>query len=173
MKVTQFLEIYKTKKSEEEKENFVKSHITRGYIPYNEKIAYCSKIVENSMYEKNNDKLVFKLNSPSKFLFTNLILIKLYSDLEIEIDQNPLEIFDSLNEKGLIFAFIKAIPETEYAEFQMLINMIQDDRMTNERDLVSYIDTKIEALSLGLNSFLEGLTELEDIKKYDNEIVEL
>lgn len=161
MTVEQFLLIYKTKK-DEEKEKFINEHVVRQYVPFNEKLAYCSQIVENSMYEKNNDELTFKLNSPSKFLFTNLILIKLYTDLEIKIDENPLEIFDLLNENGLIIGLISAIPKSEYAEFQMLIDMIQDDRMTNERDLVSYLDTKINVISLALNSFLEGLSELNN-----------
>ena len=178
MTVEQFILIYKTKK-EDEKEKFINEHIVKQYVPFNEKLTYCSKIIEHSMYEKNTDngeKLIFKQNSPVKFLFSNLSLIKLYTDLDINFDENPLSIFDALNENGLIIDIINAIPKTEYAEFQMLLDMIQDDRIMNERDLVSFIETKLNTLSLSLNSLSEILlnsinnNELEDTKEIKTDV---
>lgn len=166
MKIEEFILIYKTK-SNEEKEKFIAEHITTKYISFSEKLMYCNKIAENTLFvtDEEGENKRFKQNSPSKFLFTNLILIKLYSDLEINFEKDPIKCFDLLNENGLIIGFIQEIPETEYAEFQTLLNMVIDDIIVNERDLVSYIENKIDVLHLSLNTLLDSLKDIKPEEK--------
>lgn len=158
MTIEQFILIYKTK-SEKDVDNYIKDHIVNKYIPYNQKIVVCTSIIDNTMYEEVNNVKIYKQNTPSRYLFFTLQLIKLYTDLEINFSDNPLEIYDKLNECGLIDRIISLLPQSEYIEFNTIMDMIIDDRVANERDLVSFIESKIDLLKIAFNIFNDALVD--------------
>jgi len=142
----------------------IEKHIIKTYVPYAEKITLCTKILETTCYEKiSEDEKIFKMNTPSRQMMLMLVLVNTYTDIDINF-QNVLEDFDILSEKELLGAIIKAIPEKEVALFSSLLNMCLDDLITNTRDLIPWMENKIKASSIVINTILESLMNSEQIK---------
>ena len=142
----------------------IEKHIIKTYVPYAEKITLCTKILEITCYEKiSEDEKIFKMNTPSRKMMFMLVLVDTYTDIDINF-QNVLEDFDILSEKELLGAIIKAIPENEVTLFSSLLDMCLDDLITNTRDLIPWMENKIKASSIVINTVLESLINSEQIK---------
>lgn len=149
MKVNEFVEEYKQHK---DKDEYIKKHILLDkYVPYVEKITRCKNIIDKTMYTELNGEKVFKKNSTSQYLLYTLTLIDLYTDLDIDF-KNLLDEYDELEKYALITPIISFINENELQTWQTISNMIIDDLMVNTRSIVSWIDNKIDILSLMMNS---------------------
>ena len=128
--------------------------ITKRYIPYEEKIAECSNIVEVTSYIDMNGQKLYNRNTPSRAMIFSLTLIKKYTDIEINFE-NVLPDYNLLEENDLIEPIINAIPAKEISIWQTVMKMIEDDKAENERSLLS----KLDALSITANTFLEALEQ--------------
>ena len=144
-----------------DKEKFLEERIKVKYIPYNEKIVLCKAVVKNTMHTTINNKEIFLLDSPGEFLFFHLMLIKKYTDIDIDMKDNPLVVYDSLDELGLIDALIGSIPDSEYIKFKTILDMVKDDTYENERSLVSFLETKIDALTVSIDSISGAFAQLQ------------
>ena len=136
MKVDEFIRKYNSAK---DKDKYLTNCVKVQYVPYHEKIADCSGIVKASV-EMNG---IFKINTPAQFMMFTVQVITRYT--EIEKDDDVLGLFEKLDELNLINAIILKIPEREFASYNTILNMVQDDYMENNRTLLSYIETKINA----------------------------
>lgn len=168
MTVDQFLLLYKQNANKDE---YVAQRVDQyKYVTYGEKVAICTAIVKHTMYEKitlsGEEVEIFKQNTPLRELFYKLMLIKTYSDIEIDMSA-PASEYDKLNEKGLIYQLISSIPEKEYLEMDSILGMIIDDIIANERDLVSFLETKSQATELTISSLLDVLGGLKE--EFDGE----
>ena len=134
----------------------IEKHITKKYVPYAQKVSLCDRIVRSTSYEEVAGKQVFKINTPARQELFLLNMIDLYTDIDINW-KDSLADFYALSESGLLGGIIKEIPESEITLFSSILDMCVDDLMTNTRDLVSYIDGKIESISLGLNALLDAI----------------
>ena len=145
-----------------DKEGYVKSKLVKEYIPYEEKQASCENIVKTTSLVSGEDgESFYRRNTPACDLLFNLILIDKYFDIEIDFG-NALKEYNALEEKDYITLLLRAIPEREYIAWQKMFGMVASDYMENERSLVSYLDTKIEAL----NKTTESLANvIEDAMK--------
>ena len=88
------------------------------------------------------------------------MLIESYTDIEIDYSQ-PVVCFDILSENGIIAEFLVVIPQQEQKMFQMVLDMVRDDKYANERDLPSYIDNKITAMITVLGEMAKMQVESE------------
>lgn len=114
------------------------------YVPFLSKIAECENIVRVTM-EKDD---AFVQNTPGRFIFFNMTLIKTYTDIEFDME-NGLQLtesYDALNECGAVETLINCMPVHELKEFKTILDMCVDDYMVNHRDLTSYIDKKLNGL---------------------------
>ena len=143
-----------------EKTHDIEKHVIKKYIPYAKKVSMCDRIVRSTSYETIADKQVFKINTPARQELFLLNMVDLYTDIDINWENN-LSDFDVLSEKELLGAIIKAIPESEITLFSSILEMCLDDLMTNTRDLVSYIDSKLTAIDMVSNSILEMIQSEE------------
>lgn len=155
MTVEEFIKQYKfASKGDGSKEQFLQQRFVRTYVPYVQKIAICTSLVNACYYRADardeNGVVIrksFHIDSPNAYLFFVLSLIKSYTDIEV---LNPggdyANQYDALNEKGLILTLIKRIPIAEYEEFKMVYDMIQSDTMKNEYQIYSWISNKIETV---------------------------
>ena len=137
-----------------DKNKFIKKHIVRTYLPYQDKIAESKEIVKRSCYVEIDGKQFFKQNSPIFFMLFMLRVITDYTDIEYEND--GLTVFNALSEIGLLETIISAIPQKEYETFNTVLHMCKDDEMENYRSLAGFFDTKVDALGLSFNALAEA-----------------
>ena len=144
-----------------DKETYVTSKLAKSYIPYEEKQAACENIVRTTSVVKSENGELYRRNTPACDLLFNLTLIDKYFEIDIDFG-NALKEYNALEEKDYITLLLRAIPEREYVAWQKMFSMVANDYMENERSLVSYLDTKIEALNKTTES-LSGI--IEDVIK--------
>ena len=130
-----------------DKETYIAGKLVKTYIPYEEKQATCENIIKTTSIVKNeNGEAYFKRNTPACDLLFNLTLIDKYFDIDIDFGA-ALKDYNALEENGYIEFLLQHIPQKEYVAWQRMFSMVAGDYMENERSLVSYLDTKIEALN--------------------------
>lgn len=153
MKCVDFINEYN---AANDKKKCVTRHITRKYLPYETKIALSEKIIETSMFKMVNDKKIFYPNTPVRYLFFVMAIIQNYTDIEFNDGNNDtmasqnLETYNMLQENDAIDNIMSVIG-TEGKQFNIVLSMILNDTMDRERNLIPYLDTKIEAWRLGMN----------------------
>ena len=167
MKVEEFLRQYKfASKARESEEKFLQERMVRDYVPYVQKIAVCSRIIDACWYEKqgvDENGIVrtkrFRINSPNTYLLFILSLLKEYTDLELlEKGSDNAKDYDELNKAGMIGKMTSRIPMQEYNEFKMVFGMIESDRKSNEYEISSWLRNTINDITfLACNSLVPAL----------------
>lgn len=142
-------------------DKYLEDRISVKYLPYATKMALAERILNSTCYT-NTEPNLFKVNSPFRKMLFILSMIDEYTDIDIDWG-NIMDEFDMLSENNVI-AIIEKIPESEFTQCSSILEMMLDDLIMNERDLVSYIDTKFEAIKLGFDSLLETIGS-EEIQK--------
>lgn len=127
------IELFIKQMNTEHKEGVIEKHITRTYVPLEEKIAEAKKIVNTACYTKVIDptgaeKNVFKIDTVQKEYLTFLALIKLYTDLDLS--ENSLKDYNTLAEKKYTKKLIGAMPE-DARDFNTILNMVFNDEVEN------------------------------------------
>lgn len=127
------IELFIKQMNTEHKEGVIEKHITRQYVPLEEKIAEAKKIVNTACYTKVIDptgaeKKVFRIDTVQKEYLTFLALIKLYTDLDLS--ENSLKDYNTLAEKKYTKKLIGAMPE-DARDFNTILNMVFDDEVEN------------------------------------------
>lgn len=140
-----------------DKTRYIEKHVVTKYVPYAEKIARCSIILEHTMYKEVADEKVFIPNTPLQYQQFIATIVELYTDIDIVNGKDRLKIFDIFEEYGITEILIGII-SSEYTKFQTIFKMIIDDEMFKQSNLVSWADRKFKALSI----LGEGLLEDED-----------
>ena len=157
----QFVTKYNAAKTDEDKKVFCQSHIVKTYVDYQTKLTEVQIIAKQGNYSLDadvNGKRLFKRSSPTMYFLLKMRLIEDYTD--IEIGDNVLDIFNALDEIGALDCLISSIPENEIIKWNAMLDMVNDDIYINERDIVSYLETKTEAVSMVLDTMLSGLGEV-------------
>ena len=145
-------------------EDFINKHVGVDYIPFTQKDALCTHIVESTCYIKDGDKKFIKFNSTGRYIFFVMKLIDLYTDIEIGTDRLDLQ-YDELNKVGAIGVLLKAIPKGEYNEFSSVLKMKLDDIRDNEYSTPALLYNIKNSLSLSeevIASALEEATKEEN-----------
>ena len=160
--VSKFIEEYK---NSSDKDACIERHIVTDYIPYEKKIAICNNIVNISSYKtvviNDEEKKIFNVDSRSRYVLFTLEAIRNYTDIDIEFSNGKMiEGFNLLNKESLIDAILSAVSERDYSELSTVLNMTIDDLFTNERSITSYIDNKLNALSVLKNSSLNVIDKI-------------
>lgn len=150
----------------EDKVAFCKSHIVNSYVNYETKLTEVRRIAElgnyssiPSLVEGEGEKTIFKRNTPIMYYLLKMRLLNDYTDIDIK-DNEELETFNALEEIGAVDTLISSIPENEVAKWDAMLQMTNDDIYANERDIVSYLETKVDALSVVMDTMLSGLGEV-------------
>lgn len=145
--VESFCEKYNGTNVEQTKKTLIEKVMNPHYVSYEMKITICEKIIENSYYQntENNGIEVKRLhiNSPAKYMLYCLWLIKLYTNIEIDFSKSLKE-FNLLNESGLLDVILNHIPEREFKEFRMILDMVENDVMQNEYETHAFISNQVE-----------------------------
>jgi len=163
MTVKEFLKKY-------EKNKDISKYITKKYLPYAEKITFCNRIIDATCYTKiSDDKKIFKIDTPSRQMLLMLSIIDKYTDIDINWE-DALADFDALSESELLGEILKVIPENEVTLCSSLLDMCVDDLMTNTRDLLSWVESKVEASNMVINTILETVMNTDELKPIINSL---
>ena len=160
MLISEFITGFKVSKQQNA---YVKKHIKTNYIPYETKIALSKKIVDLSMYKEVNGKKVFVQNTPNRYMLFIQAVIDNYTDLEWNGEDGSKDIlggFNQLEKNGIIEILFSSIGD-DIQKFTTVLNMIVDDETDLNRSVVSYMDTKIEALSIMLDTISQAFNTPE------------
>lgn len=162
MTVKEFVEKYNESKA---KLDYAKRQIIKKYLPYAEKVAIGDRIVKVSMYAGDLVK-VFKMNTPVKTMFLNMAIIDAYSNIDFEF---TVDEYDLLSESGAITDLLSSIPEEEVRLCATTVESMITDEIENTREIVSFLETKYEALKATFDSLLKVVEELDIPIKQDVE----
>lgn len=163
--VDAFIREYKVaaKQNESVQKKFFKDHIVNDYVEILTKDAVCAGIVEVTCHDMDNDRNIIKISSISRYMLFIMNLIDLYTDIEVKYEDNEsVRIYDELNKVGLINRIISAIPESEYEEFETILNMKMDDFMNNEYSITALLYNLKQELSISediINSAIETIAK--------------
>ncbi|MBR4667310.1 MAG: hypothetical protein IKO76_00980 [Butyrivibrio sp.] len=145
-------------------------HLTMKYMPYSEKAAMVKNIIDATSYVDVEHKRGYKRDTPNMvFIFTMKLIVK-YTDIDIS-PENVVSDYDKLMESGIMHELTDQIPESEVKIIRGMLDMSRDDLEMNTRSLVSFLETKADALQIamdGLSKVLEKpeiQSKLAEIKK--------
>ena len=152
-------------------DKYLSGIVNVSYIPYETKIARCEQIINISSYIEINNKKVYRVNTPIKFVLTTLTLINEYTDIDIDFTEgNFLRDFNLLDQNELIEKIIAVLPRHEYDTWMLVLQMMSDDKQENERSLISYLDSKLATFNITLDNALSALSNLNETN--EEEIVD-
>lgn len=152
------IEMFVKQMNSDHKEGVMQKHITRQYVPLEEKIAEGHKIIEMSCYKDIVDaegkiQKIFWVDSNKQHFLTVLALIRMYTDLTFSDD--TLKDYNILSEKGYEDILMSALPKKDVMTFMNIVDNIYDDEYEN----VNSIQGRIKNLILGLDNILQSAVE--------------
>lgn len=165
--VKEFVEKYNKLTSDELKIQFLKSVVKDKYIPFENKVTICEKIVESSYYVKTKDKNGIEIkklhiNSPAKHMLYHMNIVNNYTVIDVDF-KNCLEEFNLLNKNGFIENMFCFMPRREMEEFTSILNMVESDILQNEYETHAFISSQVERFgeltSATLSPLLQILTD--------------
>ena len=168
--VQEFINIYNKKKSDQEKQDYIKSLVKIKYMPFVTKMTLAEKIIENSYWDNIEKKDVVKINSPIRHILHVYTIINNYTYVKID-NKNLADEYDALNKEGLATEFIRAIGD-DVAEFTAIEEMTAQDFMTNHYGTQAFIQSQVTRLSDVLKEVGTALSPvitdaLKDVSKED------
>jgi hypothetical protein len=86
-----------------------------------------------------------------------MAIIDAYSDIDFEF---TVDEYDLLSECGAIDSLLSAIPAEEVALCATTVESMVADEVENTRNMVSFLETKYEALKAVFDSLLQVVEEL-------------
>lgn len=165
MNIMQFIDEYEASAN---KKNYVEKHITKRYLPFETKVAVAKSIINNSMYATVGDKRIFRPDSPCKHMCTTMAIVQNYTDIELNnpnnnevtVGEQNLISFNLLEESGATKTILETIG-MDVMKFQNIITLVLQDTMDMERNLVPFLDTKIEAWQMAMETLGTTLQEVQ------------
>lgn len=161
--VPEFIRRYNLLKTDEQRDEFVKSIIWRTYCPVLEKKIVLQTILEKSITTGKNgiqyiDMFLSKIN------MTTTILI-LYTKLNIvktdDSSTNAFQDYDLLFENGLLDQICAIVGEHELDELMTINGLLMDNFHEENKNIEAYIAKYTEAFATTIGVFAnEGISEL-------------
>lgn len=176
MKLVAFIAAYKSKKTEEEKEEIIKQHIKNEYVPFEKKVSVADAII-NSCYwltektDSGEEISRLHVNSPAKYMAMCMAVIDLYTDIKRSIGNSKmLDDFNMLNGCGALDEIVKNIDQKELKEFNMVIQMASDDIIANEFENHAFITKQVDRFGKIIGNTLMPIISQLDLSQI-NEIL--
>lgn len=161
--VPEFIRRYNLLKTDEQRDEFVKSTVWRTYCPVLEKKLVLQTILEKSITTGKNgvqyiDMFLSKIN------MTTTILI-LYTKLNIvktdDSTTNAFQDYDLLFENGLLDQICAIVGEHELDELMTINGLLMDNFHEENKNIEAYIAKYTEAFATTIGVFAnEGISEL-------------
>lgn len=159
MNVTELIDKYNESKK---KDYDFAQHIMIHYLPYSEKLSVVKGIIDATCYVDVENKKYYKRDTPNMIFIFTMKLIEKYTDIEIT-PESVVSDYDALMESGVMRLLMEQIPKEEVSILQGMMDMMRDDLEVNTRSLVSFLETKTDALQMAFDS-LNKVLERPDIQ---------
>lgn len=149
------IEMFINQMNSEHKEGIIQKHITRQYVPLEEKITEAHNIIQMSCYKDVADSdgkmhKMFWVDSNKQHFLTVLALIRMYTDLTISDD--PLKDYNAIASKGYEDMLMVALPNKDVMTFMSIIDNVYDDEYEN----INSIQGRIKNLIFGLDNIIQN-----------------
>ena len=148
MKIEEFIEGYKKAK---DKKTFLRKHVKREYVPFEEKVAECDKIIKSALSKKlDNGATVFEVHSAIVDELFTLTVVKAYTDLEM-VDM--LAAYNLIEENFIFDALSYVLDIEKYRS--VLDKMIADEKEKNS--LVPFLAQQFEAFRMSFDEMKKAM----------------
>lgn len=177
MTLNQFVGEFILCKNEDAKKALVKAHITTDYLPYTHKMTVCNSIIQIADYKEiplpdGTTKKYFAPNTAQRYFLFILQLIKDYTDIicvsndidttdDAAVASAMMNAFDRFEHAGVTPILIEMLGD-EYTSLHTVLDMRVNDTAFIESSLPSYLDTKIDTISLVANQLQTMIAESHD-----------
>lgn len=129
MTVKEFVEKYNQINTKTAKASMIKSILKDVlYLTFEEKVDLSNKIVTISAYKPNTNTI--NLRSYIKYWLFAQAIVDNYTTLDVD-SKNWIEEYNELNRNGVMNAIVNSIPEDEFNELKMVLDMQWNDAITN------------------------------------------
>ena len=175
IKLSFFMTKYKMKKTDEERLQFVKEYIKNEYVPFETKADVAKAIVDTSYWRTEkidgNKRKVLHVDSVANYMLKCMALVDLYTNIERQKNEGKmLEDFNTLNGSGILDMIIQSINPRELKEFNMVLQMTQDDVIANEFENHAFISQQVERFGQLIGTALSPVIEQLDFEQIEKVI---
>lgn len=175
IKLSFFMTKYKMKKTDEERLQFVREHIKNEYVPFETKADVAKAIVGASYWKTEKVNGVqhrsLHVDSVANYMLKCMALVDLYTDIERQKnDGKMLDDFNTLNGSGILDMIIQNINPRELKEFNMVLQMTQDDIISNEFENHAFISQQVERFGQLFGTVVKPVIEQLDLSQIEKVI---
>lgn len=138
-----------------DKNNFMKSIYKLKYVPYEDKISDCKRILKVTSYT-NTEPNLFKQDTVSRNMLFFLTVIDRYTIIDINFTKalEEYNLLCSVNMDLLFedyYGFDLALPKfvgDEVTRYNNILDNLTSDLLENERSMIGYLDSKLASLKI-------------------------
>lgn len=168
--IKEFVEGYEKCVTDLLKERYITERLVlrTEYVSFLEKVELCKNLVNHFCMSENGNYI--NMNTPLKFLFYTKTLITKYTNLVSE-SAGFWDEYDLLKKSKILDIIMDTIPEIERYDFKSILDMVEEDCMTNHYEIHSFIDRQSVRFKELLENILNPIAdELSNILNNMNEI---
>lgn len=141
--IDKLIDNYLKRTSIKMKEEYLKVAIkVKPYISYTAKVVLADSIVKTSCLKDGR----VHIDSCKKYLLYVYTLIDAYTNIEINQKEWVFQ-YDRLDSLGLIESILALIPERERVTFKTILDMKQDDLMTNKYGTHAFVEEQVNRIT--------------------------
>lgn len=147
---------YNKRTSSKMKKEFLKTVIKiKPYVSYGAKLILADGIINASCLKNGN----VHIDSCKKYILYIYSLIKQYTNIDIN-EKELLFQYDLLDQYGLVEEILELIPEKEIVTFKTILDMKQNDLMTNRYGTQAFISEQIDKVKTISPEVIKAFTPL-------------
>lgn len=167
------VENYKKRSSTKLKEEFLKSQVKIvPYQNYTTKLFLAQNIINISCMKDGK----VHIDSCKKYIMYIYTMIKFYTNIDIK-EKDLMIQYDLLDKNDLIEKILALIPEKEKITFKTILDMKQDDLMTNKYGTHAFVEEQMDRIENISSKFSEAFapvieTLTEKVKTLDENKIE-
>lgn len=166
--VENFIKTFKINLKAKDKtfDDFVSKHVVTKYIDVATKAFWCEAIIKNTTHIKDGNMEIVKIDSVARHIVFVMRIIDLYTDICIDFkDGKYVSQYDQLNEVGAIDYIINNIPESEYIEFNAILDMKLNDFRDNEYSITALLYNLKESVLLSNGLIGKMLSDEQNVEE--------
>lgn len=152
------VENYNKRSSTKLKEEFLKAQVKIvPYQGYTTKLFLAQNIINISCMKDGK----VHIDSCKKYIMYIYTMIKFYTNIDIK-EKDLMIQYDLLDENNMVEKILDLIPEKERVIFKTILDMKQDDLMTNKYGTHAFIEEQMDRIEGVSSKFSEAFAPLVD-----------
>lgn len=147
--VKAFYEKYTNTKKDEDINSLFRDVMDNRYVPIEEKITICENIMKASHFRRETingkEREHIRMDSTTQYILYCMYLVDAYTTIKVNF-KNILEEFNLLNSCGALDTITAEINDREKGEFQMILNMVEEDFIKNEYEVHAFVNNLMDRI---------------------------